>query len=99
MRVTVKLFGSSPGIGINDTDWYCTETWVAVAESGPVMEDAVTTGLDPQVVTVAPMFGSPRISPKTIVQAVLESLAVALPVEVYSAAERAADCSVINAEE
>jgi hypothetical protein len=90
VRVTVSLPINSPGMGINWSDWYVTETSLAVAPSGPVAEPTVTiSGSEVHVVTPLKLCNEPS-SPKAIEQAVLESVAVVPDVEVYIVATRAA---------
>ncbi|HEY2012502.1 MAG TPA: hypothetical protein VGH38_03325, partial [Bryobacteraceae bacterium] len=83
VRLIVYRFGSTPGIGIIWMVVYVTTTRDAAAESGPVIEVAVTlSGLPEQAITPVPMLGSFRISPSARLHACVESAAVLLDVEV-----------------
>jgi hypothetical protein len=63
-------------MGINQFDWYCTETWLAGQPSVPLTAVAFTfSGSEPQLLT-PPRFGTLASSFRARVQAVPESLAV-----------------------
>jgi hypothetical protein len=94
----VNWLGSKPGSGIIEGEAYLTETTASVVPSVAVPEVAVTvTGELLQDVTELPTLGKSFIIESATWQAVVWSVSVEELVEVYSAATRAAFCTVIKA--